>query len=268
MRSTRLRKFRQKHQWLIISLKTVLIFYIVLYSASYLTTDTVAYFGEKNVSNIMIAAGTWENEEDEDEEKDEEEREEGEKDSVQEEEEEDRSSLAFITPGDTTQSKCHMEVQVTNDGEGPMLSEGFYEVYYSEQKNPKIEGESVALGENEGIIPVLTKGEEISISFEPNKNGMYQFVLYGNDDIPEEEWIWSDVIEIECLKEAEKTEEEEKQEEPTNETDELIIDKEEEGEMGDDGEESTTEENKDMPSIEDDEDVGEDETEENTKVDE
>src|SRR5699024_5524707 len=67
LRRTRLKKHRKYNSSFLIFFKTMLTFYMIVFSLSYLTTSTGASFqGQEQVSDLTITAGTWEEEEQED----------------------------------------------------------------------------------------------------------------------------------------------------------------------------------------------------------
>lgn len=182
---------------------------------SYVTSDTVAYFDSKNknVSTIMISAGTWEDEPDEIE------SDETEDDDEEKAEAEDTSSLAFVKQELPHPQTCptEIEVEVTNEGDGSMLTNAFYEVYFIEEGNPEKDGEKVTLEEHEGVIEILENGATQKLVYETSKPGFYQFVMDPHEKTSEDERIWSDVIEVLCEeKPDENTEEKEEPKEEIN----------------------------------------------------
>ncbi len=233
LRSTRLRKFRKKYQPLIICFKAVIVLYMVIFSASYVTTDTVAYFDDTNVSAVTITAGTWEDEQDKDEK-------ENVKDEVKEELE-DRSSLAFVDQEATASETCpaHMEVEVTNTGDGPMRTKGFYEVYYVEDGHPEDDGEKLSMEDHEGTLEILKEEDTKKLAYETSTSGFYQFVIFQDEDASEKDRVWSEVIEVVC--------EEEESEESEDETEQVEEDQREDkaSEESVKDEESAEENNKD-----------------------
>lgn len=223
LRSTRLRKFRKKYQPLIICFKAVIVLYMVIFSASYVTTDTVAYFDDTNVSAVTITAGTWEDEQDK-----------GEKENVKDEvkeELEDRSSLAFVNQEATASETCpaHMEVEVTNTGDGPMRTKGFYEVYYVEDGHPEDDGEKLSMENHEGTLEILKEEDTKKLTYETSTSGFYQFVIFQDEDAPEKDRVWSEVIEVVC-EEEESAEENTSEENAESTKDEEAIEEVVEGE--------------------------------------
>lgn len=234
-----MRKFRKQYQPLIICFKALIVLYLVIFSSTYLTTDTVAYFDDTNVSAIMITAGTWE---DEEEEQDKDEKE-NMKDDVKEEPE-DRSSLAFVDPEVTESETCpaHIEVEVTNTGDGPMLTKGFYEVYYVEDGHPEDDGEKLPMEDHEGILEILEEEATKKLVYETSTSGFYQFVIFQDEDASEKDRVWSEVIEVVC-EEEESEESEDENKEQVEEDQQEDQTSEEAVEDEESAEENTSEEN-------------------------
>lgn len=226
-----MRSYRKKYGPLLIGIKTMVICYLVLFSVSYLTSDTVAYFNDpKQVSNILITAGVWE---DEDEEA-----------SIEEEKE---SSLAFTEQDELLFTTCpaEIEVEIENNGAASMQAEGTYEVYFSESGNPEEDGEKIELNEDEGIIAVLASGETGTLTYETEVAGVYQFVMYDHDTA-EEDGIWSEPIYVDCEQNEETvadevTDEEETITEETNEEIDESLPKENEAQETDESEKQENE---------------------------
>ena len=163
--------------------KSVFICYLIIYSVSYLTADTAAYFnGQQQGSEIMITAGTWENEE------------------PKESGELDNSSLAFIDGDTSIFQMCPnvIKVEIENSGDGPMLAEGSYEIYYVRNGHQEEEGIKLELDEGEGVIEVMEVVETKSLTYETNEPGVYIFAIYEHDDALREHPIWSEEITVIC----------------------------------------------------------------------
>lgn len=173
-RFTRLEKYRQKNQPLIIVSKVAVICYLMIFSVSYLTASTEAYFASpEQVSKINITTGIWV----------------------------DESSFVFNETGNEQINACPavIEVEVENDGDGPMLAEGSYEIYYAEDGGDPLEdGIKLELDENEGIIEILEVGETTKLTYETSDPGVYMFVTYKHDIISDEDRFMSEEIIVEC----------------------------------------------------------------------
>lgn len=207
VRNTRLKKYRVQNRLLIMIGKIVLIFYLFIVSISYLASDTVAYFnGPKRVSNIMLTAGTWE-----------------------EDEEKDESSLAFLRKTENEavlMCPTTVEVELTNQGEGPMITEGSYDIYYTETGDPQQDGEKLALPKDEGVIEILEHGETTTLAYEAELPGIYVFVAYQHYETVEEDGVWSEGIQIVCADETEQETEEENTNDEQDEEDQANTDDE------------------------------------------
>lgn len=199
--------------------------YLLLFTVSYLTADTAAYFnGQQQTSEILITAGTWDDEEVEEpatEETDEE-------SEAEDEEEKDHNGLAFTDEESQHLDTCPatIEVDITNEGDD-MEADGFYEVYYTEAGDPQEDGEQIELNEDdeEGIIEALANDETVTLTFEANDPGVYAFVVYKHEDAVEEDGVWSEDITVECDVD-EASNEDETEENETSSTEEASTDKE------------------------------------------
>lgn len=142
MRSTRIRKFRVRNRPLFIIVKTAIVCYLIMFSASYLTSDTSANFTSQQEVNHMITASDWEIEDPE----------------------MNESALIFLEIENQNIKTCPaiIKIEIKNDG-SDMLADTTYEIYYIENGNPKKHGEKIVLADGEGVIPVLTSGESFSL---------------------------------------------------------------------------------------------------------
>ncbi|UJL45361.1 amyloid fiber anchoring/assembly protein TapA [Virgibacillus sp. NKC19-16] len=174
MRRTRIRKHRSNFQLLLLIGKLIIIWYLMVFSTTYLTANTSAYFTTTNDANGMVSVGVWEVA--------------------------DESSLAFIQNGNENIKSCEpvtLKTEIKNTGDGDMQSDLTYDVYYIENGNPEKHGDKLELGEGEGIIKVLKSGETTELTFKASEPGRYAFVAYQHDGHPEEE-TWSKSIKINC----------------------------------------------------------------------
>lgn len=147
MRSSRLAKYRKKYKKLIIITQIAVIGYAVLFSASLLTSNTVAYFSNNSqVNTVISSANSWW----------------------------DGSDLYF--PGNATvvDKECvptEIAVDIKNKGE-TMTGSAQFEVYYSEKNgNPSKNGEITF----EGSIEAMGAGETSTITHEAAEEGWYVF---------------------------------------------------------------------------------------------
>src|SRR5690625_3091833 len=165
-------------------LKLALIWYLCIFSAGYLTSQTAAYFTDQKQINGVITTGTWESDGPE---------------HPGEEEKEDNSELTFPSNGNQEIEICepvNIEVKIINEGESDMKRNSSYKVYYIEQGNPK-NGEKVKLAEDEGVIPALKQGETTKLTYQASKKGMYMFLAKQSGD-QQKENTWSEKIIVHC----------------------------------------------------------------------
>lgn len=183
MKLSRLRKFKSKNSRFLLFSKLVLIWYLILLSGVYFTSDTTAYFSESLQTNGGMSIGSWEKEEPNDE------------------EEWDESELSFITKGNQNWDSCEaltIKAKIKNSGNGDMQAEGKYEVYYIEKGNPQKHGEKMKLDEEEGVIKALKSGEEIELTYKADLAGRYVFKAYQHSLNPNNKEIWSEKIKFDC----------------------------------------------------------------------
>lgn len=166
-------------------LKLALIWYLCIFSAGYLTSQTGAVFTDQKQINGVITAGTWESNEPE---------------NPDDEEKQDNSKLTFLSKGNQNIKVCEpvsIEVEIKNEGKGDMKRDSSYEVYYIEQGNPKQNGEKVKLAEDEGVIPALKQEDSTKLTYQASKEGMYVFFANQSDDQHKEN-TWSEKIIVHC----------------------------------------------------------------------
>ena len=224
-------------------LKLALIWYLCIFSAGYLTSQTATVFTDKKQLNGVIATGTWGGSESED---------------TEDQEKQDNSKLAFLSKGNPKINFCetdNIDVKIKNVGNGDMKREGSYEVFYIENGNPK-NGEKIKLAEDEGVIPVLKQGETTKLTYQASQEGMYMFLAKQSGE-QHKESIWSKKIIVHCPpgqreKINEKVEDPEKQKQAQSaedaekdKTKEAIKDQPEDKEDGED----VQEENKEIEAV-------------------
>ncbi|WP_413376040.1 amyloid fiber anchoring/assembly protein TapA [Alkalihalobacillus sp. 1P02AB] len=180
MRSLRAVKYRKKYKKLIILAQLLAIWYAVVLSTAVLTSDTFAFFSDSSQSKMSIQTGTWW----------------------------DGSDLSFIGEGEELEACVPMDitVKIKNDG-FDMIGSTEYEVYYSENGDPKDNGEKVG----GGTVDSIKQGENMELVYEDASIGSYIFKLYqrdGYDDNYEERTeLWSEKFVInECVMEEEEPE--------------------------------------------------------------
>ncbi|MBM7600519.1 TasA anchoring/assembly protein [Virgibacillus halotolerans] len=168
-------KFKLKNKGLIILLKVVLVWYVVLFSTSYLTSTTAANFTTTNQTENVIRIGDWE--------------------------EPDGSLLKFVKKGNQNIKACdqsvEMKVTLKNTGTD-MKSDSTYEVYHVENGNPEKQGTKVKLDEDKGNIQAVQSGNTIELVYKTDKPGTYVFLANQSNDDLKEQKTWSEWIKVHC----------------------------------------------------------------------
>lgn len=159
-------------------LKAMLICYLIIFSASYLTSGTSAYFSSQFQVNNTITASTW----------------------VSEEPKVDESSLVFLGKGNQNIKICPavIKVEIKNAGDGNMQADTTYEIYYTKNGNPEKHGEKIEFAEGEGIVEALVSGKTTELIYETSNPGRYIFLVYQNEGDLADDGIWSEEIKVDC----------------------------------------------------------------------
>src|SRR5699024_10259120 len=112
---------------------------------------------------------------------------------------------------------AEIEVEIENNGDGSMLAEGIYEIYYAEEGDPVEDGDKIEPNDEagEGTIDVLESGETQKLTYEVSEPGIYIFVAYQHEDSSDDDRVLSEAITIEC--ESSENEQTSDQEEKENE---------------------------------------------------
>lgn len=175
VRFKRIRKFKTKGKKLAIAAQLLAIWYLLIITGSYLTSDTGAYFNDvKVIENYFHAK--WD-----------------EPEYSEDDGNWGKSSLKEVS----IKGSCENGIlaRFTNTGESVNHELTKYEIYWIEKGNPKF-GEIITTGN----FPIPNKGEFFDIFFKPLKNGIYKVKAYhetrhgnGNGD---EKGPWSDDIQI------------------------------------------------------------------------
>lgn len=166
VRRSRLRKFKSKYRgfWLIV--KISMIWYLLLFSGFYFTSNTSALFSDQLGANGRIEADFWPA----------------------------HYELVFPEKGNSNFDVCEpYEITriIKNNGPEDMNQTAIYEVFY-DKANPKQHGVKVG----EGTIEILKKNETAELKFLADKPGRYAFVAkYQSED---KEEAWSKEIKIDC----------------------------------------------------------------------
>jgi YqxM protein len=168
IRMKRLRKFRKKNFYYLLSMKLGLLFYLSIFTALQLTGTTAAYFGDTAQVNGIFEVGTWEDPW-------------------------DKSSLSFMS--NTTQTvngtQCSsVEAVITNGGDD-MKGSVDYEVWWAENGNPK-KGVKLSTGQ----VTALKSGESLTLTYSPIENGNYMFKAIQRPGHPGKGELWSDGIDV------------------------------------------------------------------------
>lgn len=172
-----------------------LVGYLLIFTASYITSNTTAHYSSQQTLSQPIATGEWGQMENEIEEELEE------IEITEKTEEIEESTLAFVNDEYQVIKICEpsiIKVEIENSGEKDMQEQGSYEVYYIETGDPKENGEKLELAVGEGIIGILGSGEKSELTYEVDKPGVYIFLLYQHDDNRDEDGVWSKEILIDC----------------------------------------------------------------------
>jgi len=176
MRSKRLRRFRRQFPVAFFLVKLVFIWYLVVFSISYLTSGTAALFYDTEEADSKVLAGFW-------------------ADGW------DGSSLTFIENGNTNIKACdpvEIATKIQNIGDGNMAAGSAYDVYYIENGNPEKHGAKLDLPEGEGNIPALESNGSIELKYLAHKPGIYAFLVQQPEGHPDGENIWSKSVKINC----------------------------------------------------------------------
>lgn len=194
-----MKKYRKKYKKLFIILQVVAIWYAMVLSVSLVTTNTAAYFSDKNTATTEITTAPywW-----------------------------DKSELKFIGKNTQNVKECalhEISVEIKNIG-SDMTGETEYEVLYTDKGNPSNpHGQKVA----EGKFGPLSENEIFELSHEAQEDGFYKFKAFQRDGFKDNYdkrvEIWSEKVHLNCNA-AKKADEE--VEEETDEAEELEEDKE------------------------------------------
>nr|WP_249315677.1 amyloid fiber anchoring/assembly protein TapA [Bacillus sp. FJAT-49711] len=182
----RVEKYRKKTGHYSILLKLVIVVYLCIGIAAILAGETNAFFSNVKSLEGSIQAGTWETED---------------KDgcSSNNHGDWDCSSLEFVS----AQYDGEVISAVIKNTGSDMQTTGSYEVYFKEKGNPK-EGIVVS---NLTFKP-LKMGEQIALTFTPDRPGKYMFKAYQHKDHPGKGILWSDAITVKLTEKKLKSEEE------------------------------------------------------------
>jgi len=174
MRQKRVRKYKRVSQRIILGAQLLTIWYVLIFSMGYLTSETMASFSSSSEITVKVKAGEWW----------------------------DGSKLAFIGKGNQNEKVCpstEISVKIQNTG-FTMIGSTTYEVYYIENGNPK-NGKLV----KEGVLEPLEKDEIISLSHIAEQEGFYMFKAYQREGyIGKKEVIWSEKVKVKCKENTEE----------------------------------------------------------------
>lgn len=176
MRRSRLSKFKQKNRLLLLLLKASFIWYVLIFSVNYLTSDTAAYFTNANGASGDVTIGTWE-------------------------EPEIDSFLRFTSKGNDNIKACKdvkIYTKLKNDGPADMKESSSYEVYFIENGNPEKHGKKLDLSKGEGVIPQLDIEESTKLTFKASSPGVYVFTTKEIAGDSSSKTIWSKWIKVNC----------------------------------------------------------------------
>ncbi|MDY0393708.1 amyloid fiber anchoring/assembly protein TapA [Virgibacillus halophilus] len=170
MQNNRKKSYRTKHRKLIVAWKIFAICYTFLFTASYLSSNTSAYFNTQTVASSTIAAGVWDKEV-------------------------EKASLSFKNASNQNSKTCPgmIHVSLENTGDKNMQKAGTYTIYYAEKDDPK-NGKEL----KKAPIRVLTPGDTMELDYEATKPGTYIFKAAQSD----EDSIWSKQFKLTCSNET------------------------------------------------------------------
>jgi YqxM protein len=168
----------------------VTIWYAIMISASILTSSTSASFSDTETNNKVIQAGTWW----------------------------DESKLSFLGKNTENLKVCpptDISIEIKNSG-FTMIGPTEYEIYYSENGNPKQTGKKIA----EGQIQPIEENGTYTLSYSTDDlEGSFMFKAYQRpgyeDNYEGRQEFWSHKIMVNCKaakKEKEENNSKEKQE--------------------------------------------------------
>ncbi|WP_242637694.1 MULTISPECIES: amyloid fiber anchoring/assembly protein TapA [Bacillaceae] len=175
IRKTRLKKFRKKYKKIKLASQILAIWYVLMFTVGYLSSDTGAYFNSSSQIGGTITVGTWQ-------------------------EEWDKSSLEFVNKEKdqlfTTCEAVEISAAIKNSG-NDMKGQSQYEVFYNDRKNPK-DGQKIG----EGMVEALKSGETGTLKFSVDKSGNYKFKAlqrpgHANKYDTRKE-LWSETITVKC----------------------------------------------------------------------
>ncbi|WP_188454453.1 amyloid fiber anchoring/assembly protein TapA [Virgibacillus oceani] len=172
---SRLKKFKNRKKLMLVS-KLLAIFYVTTFIFSYLSSGTGAYFINSNSEKQVIEAGSWW----------------------------DGSDLVFTGKPTQTIKACppvEISVGIKNKGFG-MIGSTEYEVYYSENGNPKNQGTKIA----EGSIDPIDAGATDTLTYKAEKIGSYMFKAKQRSDYEGDgkKIIWSEKVMVKCIEKLEE----------------------------------------------------------------
>jgi YqxM protein len=174
IRMKRLRKFRKKNFYYLLSMKLGIVFYLSIYTAFHLTGTTSAYFSDNAQVNGTFEVGTWEDPW-------------------------DKSSLMFTNnkTQSVTASQCTPIEAVIKNGGDDMKGPVDYEVWWAEKGNPKN-----GVKRSTGQVTALKNGESLTLTYSPIENGNYMFKAMQRPGHPGKGELWSSGIEVKHCSEA------------------------------------------------------------------
>ncbi|MBS4197222.1 amyloid fiber anchoring/assembly protein TapA [Lederbergia citri] len=190
----RVKKYKRKNRYVNILLRLAAVLYLCVGISATFTGKTNAFFSSSMTLTGTIQAGTWETE-----------------DSGNEEKEVwDKSSLKFVS----AQYDGNEIFAIIKNIGSDMKENGLYEIYFREKGNPK-----------QGTVTTkiltfkpLKKGEEIKLSFTPDKTGNYMFKAYQPKGHPGTSELWSEAISVNLAKKKAESIDEQVEPEKQDET--------------------------------------------------
>ncbi|MGY3714792.1 amyloid fiber anchoring/assembly protein TapA [Sutcliffiella cohnii] len=192
IRYLRVNKFRKKGKKLLILAQILAIWYMSVLTASYLTSNTGAYFNDVEVIKGYISAGVWE------------------EDPPEDNDEWDKSSLDFDGSKAWVEG-CTVYTTISNTGDKANI-ESTWRFYLNKVDNGgNIIGDPVATG----VVPVIESKGEGELTAQVREDGNYRFIVRrplghpagNNPDEKDYTYINSDeIIEVESCSPGEDEE--------------------------------------------------------------
>ncbi len=181
IRYLRIKKYKRQFNTYKVVAQVVAIWYIIIFTSSYLTSYTTAYFNDNDHVSSSIKAGTWDTD-------------------SEDQSDNDKSSLTFTNDKDIVLQSCtpvEISAEIKNTGNQDMKGTTEFDVYYHLDGNPK-KGEKI----DSGIIEPLKQNQSTYLNYLAEEVGHYKFKAYqrpNHANKPDERQdLWSGTIILSC----------------------------------------------------------------------